>query len=83
MVVIINFAGISAVAEWEAIMSSEEEKRSFGSGVGGGAVGGEGEGKVVGLKVYLRDISEAMVAAWEDKEAFGSDTFKNLVEVNL
>ncbi len=36
----------------------------------------------VQFKIYLRDIHEPMVAAWEDKQAFGTDSFKDLVEVS-
>lgn len=36
---------------------------------------------VKNLKIYLRDISETMVAAWENGEAFGTDRFKDVVKV--
>ena len=42
----------------------------------------EGATRRVGFKIYLRDIHEPMVAAWEDKQAFGTDSFKDLVEVS-
>lgn len=35
----------------------------------------------VPFKFYLRDTSEDMVSAWENKEGFGTDKFKDLVEV--
>jgi hypothetical protein len=42
---------------------------------------GDTSGKEVSFKVHLRDYNEAMVSAWEDKEAFGEETFKDLIEV--
>lgn len=37
----------------------------------------------LGVKYYLRDINKDMVSAWEDKDAFGGDRFKDVVEVRL
>ncbi len=47
----------------------------------GGTELGKDRRRGVDIKLYLRDINEAMVAAWEDKEAFGTDAFKDLVQV--
>lgn len=34
------------------------------------------------FKVLFRDINPAMTAAWEDREAFGEEKYRELVEVS-
>lgn len=66
----------------EAPGKDEETSAPEDKALGREGTSGQSSGESVRLKVYLRDISKAMVTAWEDKEAFGSDTFKELVEVS-
>ncbi len=35
-----------------------------------------------GFKLFLRDLNQELVDAWREKDAFGDDRFKGLVEAS-
>ena len=40
-----------------------------------------GDREEAGIQVLLRDISDDMVQAWSDPQAFGGDGYKDFVQV--